>query len=114
MKKKEKVKKIYEKYKEKLSFIMCAIAIQMNQVSYCSAKKETDVSSVTKPLDTLKTLVLAVIGGYGVIILAKNVSEFAQSYQQQDSSGMHSALKGIVGGIMMAGISTIIGLIQGS
>lgn len=112
MKKKEKVRKIYEKYKEKLFFILCAIAIQMNQVTYCSAK--TDVSSVTKPLDTLKTLVLAVIGGYGVIILAKNVSEFAQSYQQQDSSGMHSALKGIVGGLMMAGISTIIGLIQGS
>ena len=60
------------------------------------------------PLDSLKTLVIAVIGAVGVIILAKNVMEFAQAYQQQDSSTMNSALKGIVAGIMMAGISTVL------
>ena len=43
-----------------------------------------------------------------VIILAKNVMEFAQAYQQQDSSTMNSALKGIVAGVMMAGISTVL------
>ena len=41
-------------------------------------------------------------------ILAKNVMEFAQAYQQQDSSTMNSALKGIVAGVMMAGISTVL------
>lgn len=65
-------------------------------------------SSITQPLDNLKTLVIAVIGAVGVIILAKNVMEFAQAYQQQDSSSMNSALKGIVAGIMMAGISTVL------
>ncbi len=64
--------------------------------------------SVTQPLDNLKTLVIAVIGAVGVIILAKNVMEFAQAYQQQDSSTMNSALKGIVAGVMMAGISTVL------
>ena len=64
--------------------------------------------AVTKPLDNLKTLVIAVIGAVGVIILAKNVMEFAQAYQQQDSSTMNSALKGIVAGVMMAGISTVL------
>lgn len=48
------------------------------------------------------------IGAVGVIILAKNVMEFAQAYQQQDSSTMNSALKGIVAGSMMAGISTVL------
>ncbi len=67
-----------------------------------------DTSVVTKPLDNLKTLVIAVIGAVGVIILAKNVMEFAQAYQQQDSSTMNSALKGIVAGAMMAGISTVL------
>lgn len=65
-------------------------------------------SAVTQPLDNLKTLVIAVIGAVGVIILAKNVMEFAQAYQQQDSSTMNSALKGIVAGVMMAGISAVI------
>lgn len=65
-------------------------------------------SAVTQPLDNLKTLVIAVIGAVGVIILAKNVMEFAQAYQQQDSSTMNSALKGIVAGVMMAGISAVL------
>lgn len=64
--------------------------------------------AVTQPLDNLKTLIIAIIGAVGVIILAKNVMEFAQAYQQQDSSTMNSALKGIVAGIMMAGISTVL------
>lgn len=67
-----------------------------------------DTSAVTKPLESLKTLIIAVIGAVGVIILAKNVMEFAQAYQQQDSSTMNSALKGIVAGVMMAGISTVL------
>ncbi len=65
-------------------------------------------TAITQPLDNLKTLVIAVIGAVGVIILAKNVMEFAQAYQQQDSSTMNSALKGIVAGVMMAGISTVL------
>ena len=67
-----------------------------------------DTSAVTQPLENLKTLVIAVIGAVGGIILAKNVMEFAQAYQQQDSSTMNSALKGIVAGVMMAGISTVL------
>lgn len=65
-------------------------------------------TAITQPLENLKTLVIAVIGAVGVIILAKNVMEFAQAYQQQDSSTMNSALKGIVAGVMMAGISTVL------
>lgn len=66
------------------------------------------VDEVLKPLQNLKTLVIAVIGAIGVIILAKNVMEFAQAYQQQDSSSMNSALKGIVAGAIMAAISTVL------
>jgi hypothetical protein len=52
-------------------------------------------------------VVIAVIGAVGGIIFAKNVMEFAQAYQQ-DSSTMNSALKGIVAGVMMAGIFTVL------
>ena len=50
----------------------------------------TGTSAVTQPLENLKTLIIAVIGAVGVIILAKNVMEFAQAYQQQDSSTTNS------------------------
>lgn len=64
--------------------------------------------SATNSLFASIVVVIAVIGAVGVIILAKNVMEFAQAYQQQDSSTMNSALKGIVAGVMMAGISTVL------
>ena len=102
------LKRFIERIKEKLApaisgAIMCVIL--MNTSCFAAG---TDTSAVTQPLDNLKTLVIAVIGAVGVIILAKNVMEFAQAYQQQDSSTMNSALKGIVAGVMMAGISTVL------
>ena len=83
-----------------------AMAVNMLPIQVFAAGAGT--SAITQPLDNLKTLVIAIIGAVGVIILAKNVMEFAQAYQQQDSSTMNSALKGIVAGIMMAGISTVL------
>ena len=68
----------------------------------------TGTAAITQPLENLKTLMIAIIGAVGVIILAKNVMEFAQAYQQQDSATMNSALKGIVAGVMMAGISAVL------
>lgn len=86
-------------------------AFFMATVNTSMVMAATDTSSVTKPLDNLKTLVIAIIGAIGVIILAKNVMEFAQAYQQQDSSTMNSALKGIVAGVMMAGISSVLAIL---
>lgn len=81
----------------------------MAMVLYCSQNVlATGVDSVTQPLTNLKTLVISIIGAVGVIILAKNVMEFAQAYQQQDSSSMNSAIKGIVAGLIMAGISSVL------
>lgn len=91
-----------QKGKQLLSGILLATA--MAPMS-CFA---SGTGAITQPLDNLKTLIIAVIGAVGVIILAKNVMEFAQAYQQQDSATMNSALKGIVAGVMMAGISAVL------
>lgn len=84
--------------------IVCAVAAAgcFSQNAYAS------VDGVTAPLANLKTLVLSIIAAVGVIILAKNVMEFAQAYQQQDSSTMNSAIKGIVAGLIMAAISSVL------
>ncbi len=89
-----------------LSAFYAAVWLMLSStiVSYAAG----DTSAVTKPLENLKVLVLAVIGAIGIIILAKNVMEFAQAYQAQDSATMNSALKGIVAGIIMAGIATVL------
>ena len=102
-----KVKRFFKNMKTKvipaLSGSVMAVSLMSTQ---CFAASST--SAITQPLDNLKTLVIAVIGAVGIIILAKNVMEFAQAYQQQDSSTMNSALKGIVAGVLMAGISTVL------
>lgn len=80
----------------------------MNMPVTILAAQGGGTQTITQPLDNLKTLIIAIIGAVGVIILAKNVMEFAQAYQQQDSSTMNSALKGIVAGIIMASISAVL------
>lgn len=94
--------------KKKLIPAMSGAVMAVSLMSTTCFAAGTGTSAVTQPLENLKTLVIAVIGAVGVIILAKNVMEFAQAYQQQDSSTMNSALKGIVAGVMMAGISTVL------
>lgn len=76
---------------------LCTAAYMAVNTVPVTVMKASSTAAVTQPLDNLKTLVIAVIGAVGVIILAKNVMEFA--YQQQDSSTMNSALKGIVTGV---------------
>ena len=107
------MRKIIEKVNIKKKNIMAVIsgAAFMTVVQVNSVLAASDASTVTKLLDNLKTLVLAIIGAIGVIILAKNVMEFAQAYQAADSSTMNSALKGIVAGVMMAGISSVLGIL---
>lgn len=94
--------------KKKIVAVVMGICTGIIAVSDTCFASGGGTASVTQPLDNLKTLIIAVIGAVGVIILAKNVMEFAQAYQQQDSSTMNSALKGIVAGIMMAGVSTVL------
>lgn len=82
----------------------CYISTMLPSTVFASG----DTSTITQPLTNLKTLVISIIAAVGVIIIAKNVMEFAQAYQQQDSSTMNSAIKGIVAGVIMAGISTVL------
>ena len=101
---KERVKK---KRKEVRPILWGGPAMAM-LLPFTSFAAEANTSAITQPLENLKTLMIAIIGAVGVIILAKNVMEFAQAYQQQDSATMNAALKGIVAGVMMAGISVVL------
>lgn len=101
-------KKFLNKAKQKIAVITAAGVVACNAMTIPVYAAAAGTTAITQPLNSLKTLMLAVIGAVGVIILAKNVMEFAQAYQQQDSSTMNSALKGIVAGIMMAGISSVL------
>ena len=103
-----KMKGRFSGLKNKVIPVLSGAVMATSLMSTTCFAAATGTTAVTQPLENLKTLVIAIIGAVGVIILAKNVMEFAQAYQQQDSSTMNSALKGIVAGVMMAGISTVL------
>ncbi len=103
-----RMKRGFHSMKKKVFSAAAGAVAMANTMTVPVFAAATGTNAVTQPLENLKTLVIAVIGAVGVIILAKNVMEFAQAYQQQDSSTMNSALKGIVAGVMMAGISTVL------
>ena len=102
------MKRFFKQMKGKVVAALGAAMFMSNAFTTRVFAATASTQAITQPLENLKTLVIAIIGAVGIIILAKNVMEFAQAYQQQDSSTMNSALKGIVAGIMMAGISTVL------
>lgn len=107
------VKNGLRKAVEHRKMLACAFTYGVMQANLMICYADTaEKNDVTSGLDTIKTLVLTVIGTIGVIYLAKSILEFATAYQQSDSSGMNSALKGIVGGLMMAGITAILTLLK--
>ena len=105
-----KIKEVIRKKQNRLKkSLLGVLAVSAATVSlFPQTVMASGVSDVTQPLKNLKTLVISIIGAVGVIILAKNVMEFAQAYQQQDSSSMNSAIKGIVAGLIMAAISSVL------
>lgn len=103
---------------------MCAIVEMNSAVCYANTKKTKSTpkpepksgqelgTEITEKFVNLENLVLAVIGAAGVIYLAKSVYEFASAYQSSDSSGVNSAVKGIIGGTMMISISAIVAFLR--
>lgn len=91
-----------------------AVMAGMSTVNvYATAVTDDQVNQVTLPIKNLLKIFTGVVSAIGAIILLKNIVEAVQAYQQQDSSGMYSALKGCAaGGIMWAAglVLTIIGI----
>ena len=72
------VKKRFAEVKKKLVPAVSGSMMAVMLMSSTCFAAGAGTSAVTQPLENLKTLIIAVIGAVGVIILAKNVMEFAQ------------------------------------
>lgn len=108
-----KVLEVLEKNRKVLIYMALYASVQMNTVvCYAKVKKKTEAEAksedVVAALGNLKTLLTVIVSAVGVVVLVKNIMEFASAYQQADSSGMNTAVKGIVGGFMMFSIGSVI------
>ena len=68
---------------------------------------------VTRPLGRLLELLYAVLSGVGAIILAYNIFQLAISIRSHDPSQRSNALLGVVSGIVILLIPSIVRFIQG-
>ena len=68
-------------------------------------------TDVTGSLNNLKTLFMGAIGIIGVIVLAKNIMDFANALQERDSQSMKTAGLGMAGGAMMAGVGSVLAIL---
>lgn len=61
-----------------------------------------------KAIGGLLGLFMAIASAYGIFIIIKNCMELFPAIQQQDSTTIGSAVKGLIGGIFLAGISGVL------
>lgn len=69
-------------------------------VTVLAADKD-GIADVTKGLNILKTLVLSLISGVGVVFFAWGIMDFAAAWSDRNTSEQTQALKKVAGGIIM-------------
>lgn len=100
-------KKVAIKIVKVLSVVSMGVIVMSSRV-FASGTVLTSQADILKPLDNLKQLVLGIIAAIGIIVIAKNVMEFSQALKAEDDTSMNRAIKGMVGGFMMAAISGVL------
>lgn len=113
----KKGKRLFRQRKKQCQWI-AAILMQLlyltfyQTAAYASDTTNVDstVEQILQPFTIVKTLLVAAISAVGVIILIKNIASIGTSLQQQDSTGLSSALMGAAGGLIMAAAGILISL----
>lgn len=109
--KKIRGKEIYMKIRKALA---CSVAAVYAGCYFPVTKimaKGAGVTEVTNGIETLKNLVLACVGGVGVIFLAWGLLDFGSAYSDRNTSEQSMAIKKVIGGLIMIAVPSIIALL---
>ena len=68
----------------------------------------TSADAILKPAKTFVTLLETGVAIWGIILVIKNVSELSAALKGQDDSGISAAVKGLIGGLLMASIGSVL------
>lgn len=103
----KQIKNLFRQAKKLISFAILFYTIFTVPV-FVNGNNKVDTSAITQPINNLATLFTALIAAVGVIILTKGIFEAASAYQQQDNAGVSQGMKGVVSGLLMTLIGTVI------
>ena len=110
-------KKSHIEWKKKLSFLfsfcifhlLTGIEMQIFAATPTIVLTTQDFSNL-EPVVILKTVAgifMSIIALIGYIIVGKSLMEISTAMQQNDNAGLSAGLKGLAGGGLMAGVSTL-------
>lgn len=107
-------------YKNERTDFLCPRVRKMNTLNQLATRVYLAISPTPVPTQDVNDLApvktvyqigaifAAIVSGIGIIIIIKNVMELGPAIQQQDSGTVNSAIKGIVGGAIMAAVTGIL------
>lgn len=91
---------------------MYSLIFLQNQTAFAKEDdKSKDVSEITNGIDTIKTIVLACVGGVGVVFLAWGLLDFGTAYSAHDTTQQSQAIKKVIGGLIMVAVPSILTLL---
>lgn len=70
----------------------------------------TGIPMIDNALSTIKSIILGIIAGVGVIVFLKNLADTFEALTQHDSRGIYEGGRGMAAGLAMIGIKTILKL----
>lgn len=94
--------------KNKAKAIMLTVIITILMAVPAYADTESEVNDVLRPLILIKSLITGAVSIVGYILCVKNLMEAFAAYQQNDQHTFTTALKGFIGSLLMAAISTVL------
>ena len=94
--------------KNKAKVIMLTVIMTILMTVPAYADTESEVNDVLRPLILIKSLITGAVSIVGYILCVKNLMEAFASYQQNDQHTFTTALKGFIGSLLMALISTVL------
>ena len=97
-----------KKFKKEIGFINAMVMMLILNVTNVYAAG--DETTITQPIANLKNLLISIVAVGGVVFLVKGIYEFAVAYSQNDMPGTSMAIKQIISGLLMTGVSTVLAI----
>lgn len=112
MKYKRKDYKAKIKKKAAMMLIMTLMIMENCVVCFASnAEAEEAAKEITGPMGTLLLVFISIFQVLGGFLLLKGISEAATAWKQSDDTGLTSALKSIVSGLILVFLKLIMKLL---
>ncbi|MCP1100994.1 hypothetical protein M2454_000213 [Aequitasia blattaphilus] len=101
----------YKRYGAKTKGVLAVVeALTLSLILTIPSFAAIDVGAITKPIDVIKTVLIAVVVGIGTIVLILGVVDLVTSWGDHNTGGLKTAAFKIAAGGLLVGISTLLAL----